>query len=143
MQYRFFYKNFRPSKFIKNLVLEKLGKRIERFATKPIEAKLTFSSIGLDNVVNIRLLGGDGFNMEVTSKKRVMQDALDEATDRLENKLKKQKEKLKNHKKSHRSKDKLELVEYLDPIADADAMPIDAEDLIKLDQAMQKRRKAG
>jgi putative sigma-54 modulation protein len=111
---------------------EKVIQRIEKFSTKPIDAHITFSVEGYNQIAHCSVKGGDGFNFEVESTCKDMYGSVDLLVDKLAVQLKKQKDKLKNHKQV--SVDELPLEDMQD-LEECDNVPVDAADLLKYTQA--------
>ncbi len=118
----------------------KIAAKIERFATKPIEAHITFSLEGKDFLVHCNVMGGDGFNFQVEAQSNHMNTAIDRMADKVEALLKKQKEKIKRHHQPHQTDEggiSLVLAQHESKFVaeNEDEAAIDAEDLIKYEKA--------
>ncbi len=133
MQCRFSFKHMKTSQALTDYTEEKVVQRIEKFSTKPIDAHITFSVEGYNQIAHCSVKGGDGFNFEVESTCKDMYGSVDLLVDKLAVQLKKQKDKLKNHKQVS-AVEELAPSDILDP-EECDNVPVDAEDLIKYTQA--------
>lgn len=137
MQLKFSFKHMESSEPLREFAEHKIREKIEKYSTKPIEAHFTFS---VDNShshhAHIAIKGGDGFNLQVDATSADMYSAIDLLVDKTEAQLKRKKERLKNHK----FKDNIRQLRQKPIQDDWESAEIDAEDLIKFEQA---RRKAG
>lgn len=99
MNFKFAFKHMEVSEAIQTYTEQKLGDKIGKFVTKPIEARVTFS---VDKhktaTAHCHLVGGDGFNLEVEHACEDMYGSVDRITDKLEAQMRKHKEKLKDHR---------------------------------------------
>jgi putative sigma-54 modulation protein len=114
---------------------EKLKEKISKFVTKPIEAKVSFSVQRHSHTAHCSLVAGDGFDLEVEHTCADMYGSVDHIADKLVSQLKRQKEKLKDHKPEKHRRAAREV------FAEADGDGVDAEDILKYEQA--KRRAFG
>ena len=119
MQFQFSFKHMDSSPALQSYAEEKIKEKIQKFASKPIDAHVIFSV--------------DGFNVEVEHTCGDMYGSVDMLVDKLSSQLKKQKDKLKDHKNP-------KLVDNLRVIADTTELevPIDADDLLKYEEARKK-----
>lgn len=136
MQCRFSFKHMKTSEALIEYAENKLPEKIEKFSTKPIEAHITFSVEGHNHIAHCSVKGGDGFNFEVESKCEDMYGSVDLLIDKLIPQLRKRKEKLKNHKFS----ENLKSMQTIEPVSkdDPDNVPVDANDLLKFEEAKRK-----
>lgn len=138
MQCRFSFKHMKSSQALIDYATEKAEQKIEKYASKPIEAHITFSVEGRDHIAHCNVIGGDGFNIQVEAGCEDMYGTIDLLVDKLEIQLKRQKEKLKSHKHQiglHH----LQLKEVTSD-EDYETVPVDAKDLLKFEKA---RKAAG
>jgi putative sigma-54 modulation protein len=99
MQFNFTFKHMEASEALQSYTEQKLGEKISKFVTKPIEARVIFSVDRHKNhTAHCHLVGGDGFNVEVEHSCDDMYGSIDRLTDKLESQLRKHKEKLKDHR---------------------------------------------
>jgi putative sigma-54 modulation protein len=139
MQFSFAFKHMEASEPLQSYTQQKLGEKISKFVTKPIEARVTFS---VDRhktaTAHCHLVGGDGFNIEVEHACEDMYGSIDRITDKLESQLRKHKEKLKDHRnrsvaKSIGQETGEEEVEEVSTMEEAEA--VDAGDIVKMQKA--------
>lgn len=135
MQLLFTFKQMETSEALKDLTRSKIFEKIERYSTKPIEAHITFSVERHEHFVQCTVKGGDGFSFTVEGESLDMYSSVDLMVLKLEAKLRKQKERLKNHK----FKNNLRHLKPKKENESWDSSPIDAEDIIKYEQARMKR----
>jgi putative sigma-54 modulation protein len=113
---------------------KKILEKIDRFSTKPIEAHMTFSVNNHEHHAQLAVKGGDGFNFQVEAVSQGMYGSIDLLVDKLEVQLRKKKERLKKHK----YKNNIRHLGFKDDVnVDSDA--VDAEDVIKFEQARQRK----
>lgn len=134
MMFRSSFKHMAVSESVRRYAEDKVGVEVAKFVSKPIEVQLVFSVDRLEHRVNLHLVAGDGFNIEVHHVDRDMFAAIDKMVDKLAVQLKKQKDKIKSHKgKGPRASSRrphLELVEAPEPL--------DASDVIAYEQARRR-----
>jgi len=130
MQCRFSFKHMATSEALTEYTESKVVHKIERFSSKPIDAHITFSVEGYNQIAHCSVRGGDGCNFEVESQAKDMYAAVDVLVDKMSAQLKKLKEKVKSHHKDETIMDTLPQ-EILDP-EECDDVPVDAADLLKL-----------
>ncbi|NRA63709.1 MAG: ribosome-associated translation inhibitor RaiA [Pseudobacteriovorax sp.] len=135
MQFQFSFKHMETSQAIQDYAREKLSAKIEKFVTKAIEVQVTFSVDRHIQQAVCTLIGGDGFSLTVEHSCGDMYGSIDLMADKLGTQLKKKKDRLKGHKNRSSVRD-LPMAEASD-----DDLVIDADDVIKFEQA--KRRKTG
>lgn len=133
MQCRFSFKHMKTSQALVDYAEDKIRQKVEKYSTKPIEAHITFSIEGNDHIAHCSVRGGDGFNVQVESACTDMYGSVDLLLDKMATQLKKQKEKLKNHKFIHpvAADDEAQIPQE---DKDCDAVPVDADDVIKLEK---------
>lgn len=134
MECRISFKHMKRSQAIVDYTESKIIPKIEKFATKPIDARVTFSAEAKSYSAHCHVIGGDGLNCQIEFQSHDMYSAIDTIVDKLEALLKKQKEKIKDHK-NHSNLKHLALAEYTDEFAEP---AIDAEDLIKYEKARMR-----
>lgn len=136
MQFSFTFKHMEASEALQSYTQQKLGDKISKFVTKPIEARVIFSvDRHKSHTAHCHLVGGDGFNIEVEHSCEDMYGSIDRLTDKLESQLRKHKEKLKDHRQRSGK-----MIGEVDDDADAvDAAPsideremVDAGDIVKM-----------
>jgi putative sigma-54 modulation protein len=136
MRFRSSFKHMAVSEAVRRYAEEKVGIEVAKFVSKPIEVQLVFLVDRLDHRVNLHLVAGDGFNVEVHHVDKDMYAAVDKMVDKLAVQLKKHKDKLKSHKgeglRGASRRSHLELLETPDAL--------DASEVIAYEQA---RRRAG
>ena len=142
MDCRFSFKQLAKSDVLTEFAKPKILAKIEKYSTKPIDVHVTFLKEGFNFTVRCTLKGGDGFNSQVESTSQDVYSALDLMLAKLEIQLKKQKEKIKRHKYSEN-----ENIRYLRLVPsegseedDWDTIPVDAEDLIKFENARRTHK---
>ena len=137
MQCRFSFKHMGSSQPLIDYAEDKIRQKIEKYSTKPIEAHVTFMVEGHDHIAHCTVRGGDGFSVQVESSCADMYGSVDLLLDKLAVQLKKQKEKLKNHKFSQTSRipPGSDFIPGEDKDKDCDSVPVDADDVIKLEKA--------
>jgi putative sigma-54 modulation protein len=126
------------SEALQSYAQEKIKEKLLKFVTKTVDTKVSFSVDHKEHVAHVQVIGGDGFTMDVSATCTDMYGSVDLLVDKLSGKLKKHKEKLKNHKKVSNIRN-LPIKQQWDQL-DSDAVPIDAEDLIKYEMARKARR---
>lgn len=142
MQFRFSFKHMESSDALEQLAQQKIEGKITRFVTKPIEAHVVFEVEGPNHRVHCSLSGGDGFNIQVEATSNDMYATVDLMADKLVTQLKKQKEKLKSHKGNANVRNISEQARRVRS-KPSDGDYIDAEDILKYEEAMRKRRAVG
>lgn len=99
MQFSYTFKHMEASEALQSYTEQKLGEKISKFVTKPIEARIIFSvDRHKTHKAHCHLVGGDGFNLEVEHECDDMYGSVDRLTDKLESQLRRHKEKLKEHR---------------------------------------------
>ena len=141
MQFRFSFKHMESSDALEQLAQQKIEGKIRRFVTKPIEAHVVFEVQGPNHSVHCSLTGGDGFNVNVEASSHDMYSTVDLMADKLVTQLKKQKEKIKSHKGNANVRDISERISRGRKFKDGDY--VDAEDILKYEEAMRRRRAVG
>lgn len=140
MQFQFSFKHMETSKALSDYAESKIKDKIMKFSTKPIEAHLTFSVDKHKHSAHCKVVGGDGFNLQVDALSEDMYATVDKMVDKLEVQLKKHKEKLKDHK-LHDQK-----VERLHALAGGGSQfedeSVDAADIMKFEAARRHRARA-
>lgn len=133
MQFQFSFKHMDTSAALQTYAQEKIQEKIQKFASKPIEAHVIFSVDRHLHKAHLSLKAGDGFNVEVEHTCGDMYGSVDMLVDKLGSQLKKQKDKLKDHKNP-------KLNDNLRVIADTTQteLPIDADDVLKYEQGRKK-----
>ena len=134
MQCHFSFKHMETSSALESYALNKITSKVERYATKSVEAWVTFSVEGHDHNVHCRVRGGDGFNCEVNAHCSDMYGSVDLVVDKIEAQLKKQKEKVKNHRSAGKTVMNSTLATPTFDREDSDQVPADAEDVLKLEK---------
>ena len=130
MEFRVSFRNMDSSDALRAYAQEKLEEKIKKYVTKPIEAKVTFALEGLNHVVHLNVIAGDGFDVHLQEKSSLMYAAIDTLADTLETSLRRQKEKLKDH---HAKKGGLKSLAgnlSATQIDTSDEVPIDAADIV-------------
>lgn len=135
MQFRFSFKHMETSPSLEKYAREKIQVEVEKFATKPIEAHVTFSVDKYQQQVICTLTGGDGFKCNVEHSCEDMYGSIDHMIDKLVTQLQRKKEKLKDHK-HFKVRDAAGIA-----VPDLHELPdIDASDILKYEKAMMRRR---
>ena len=135
MQFRFAFKHTKSSESMQDYATQKINERVRKYVTKPIDAEVTFFVEGEEQNVHCHLRGGDGFSIEGQARSGDMHSAVDMLLDKLDIQLRKHKEKLKHHKRPEHLN--LKLIQTDPEISkdDCDSIPVDAEDMIKYENA--------
>ncbi|MBI2603106.1 MAG: ribosome-associated translation inhibitor RaiA [Deltaproteobacteria bacterium] len=134
MNCRFSFKHVKRSQTLIDYSEPKILAKIEKYATKPIDVHVTVTQQGINYDVRCHVKGGDGFSFQLEAENTDLHTAIDMMLHKMEGQLKKQKDKIKHHKTPERSNFKhLRVVEEEEE--DWDAVPIDAEELLKLERA--------
>tara|TARA_B100000524_G_scaffold343806_1_gene240310 strand:+ start:801 stop:1232 length:432 start_codon:yes stop_codon:yes gene_type:complete len=140
MECKIHFKNSKPSKLLKEYAETKILKVIEKFSTKPIEAAITIEQQNYEYLCHCHVLGGDGFNFQVESKSEDRYGAVDVLLHKLEAQLKRKKERLKKHLGKNQKPNFLSLaVNNNQETVFCDEVPVDAEDLLKYEEAKKKQ----
>lgn len=133
--------SFKQVKHSDDLVAQaepRLMAKIEKYATKAIDAHVTFTQFSPEEYsCRCVIKGGDGFNIQVEAHKENLNSAFDTMLHRLETQLKRQKDKIKRHKYDGKSLKVLPPLEVVDKEWDDE---VDAEDLIKFVEATDRRK---
>ena len=137
MQCRFSFKHMESSQALMEYTEPKILTTITKFATKPIEALVTFSVEAHQHKAHLHIKGGDGFHGDLDAVCEDMYGSVDILVEKLEKQFKKQKEKIKNHKKVSSLKTLAEMEDVVGQ-DDCDVIPVDAEDLIKFERAKKR-----
>jgi putative sigma-54 modulation protein len=130
MQFQFSFKHMETSEALQKYAEDKIGEKIKKYVTKPIDAQVTFEVEKQSNRAHCSLRGGDGFSVEVDHVCEDMYASVDMVIDKLDIQLKRQKEKLKSHKNR-------KTVKHLS-VVNPDEGSIDAEDLLKFEEARRR-----
>ncbi len=133
MQFQFSFKHMETSVALQNYAEDKIKEKVKKYVTKPIDAQVTFHVEKQSHRAHCSLRGGDGFSVEVDHVCEDMYGSIDQMIDKLDIQLKRQKEKLKNHK----NKKTVKHLSVVNPDADS---AIDAEDLLKYEQASKREQ---
>lgn len=133
MECRISFKHMETSEALSTYAQSKIVQKIQRYATKPIEAHITFSVEHNTHCAHVNVFSGDGFDIQVDASTGDMYSSIDMVVDKLDQKLRRVKEKLKHHKNNHN-------IRYLNSrqkssYQDCDSVPVDAADLIKYEKA--------
>ncbi|MCX6117415.1 MAG: ribosome-associated translation inhibitor RaiA [Proteobacteria bacterium] len=137
MQFQFSFKHMESSDAVTGYAKEKLKAEIQKFVNKPVDCHLTFSVDKHKHTAHCSFNGGDGFMFQVEHTCTDMYGSIDHMVDKLEVQLRRQKEKIKDHKNRKSPKK----VGFNGKDRDFEAAEIDAEDILKYEQA--RRRIAG
>jgi ribosomal subunit interface protein len=138
MQFQFAFKHMDVSEALKSYAEEKLVEKIQKFVTKPIDAKVTFAVDRHKHTAHCSFHAGGGFNFEVEHCCDDMYASFDRMVDKLEKQLRKHKEILKDHR--HRNvADAVELManqaaEAQDSSGSDDEL-VDAGDIVKFEKS--------
>lgn len=155
MEMQFYFKEMPSSDSLRFYAESKILEKVAKLVSKPVMARVTFSQQPLKNIVHLQLSSGDGGGMEVLASEESMYAAVDRAIDKLDRQLRRNKERLKGHKNIFARAFKLgelfsgpyskltrigkraanENARKIAEFVDADVKPIDAEDVLKLEQA--------
>ena len=138
MECRYLFNKVKYSEELIAYTENKLLKQLEKYTNKNIEAVISFKSQGIMSVTHCHYYGGNGFNIIVQGKSRNLFESVDFMLHKLQVQLKRRKEKIKDH----HSKDKKlsqRLGSYATDLDDWENEPMDAEDVIKYEQARKKR----
>ena len=131
MKFHFAFKHMDTSPALQVYAEEKFAERIEKFVSKPIAAKVTFSVLKNRYTVHCHLDAGDGFGIDVEQTRDDMHAAIDVVAENLTTQLRKHKEKLKDHKGPRQ----------VIPLVEVEAEAVDAADILKYERG--RRRVAG
>ena len=140
MQFQFSFKHMDTSKALSEYAETKIKEKILKFSTKPIEAHLTFSVDKHNHAAHCKVVGGDGFNVQVDALSEDMYATVDKMVDKLEAQLKKHKEKLKDHKLNNHKSERLQALTGGGSQFEDDA--VDAEEIVKFEAARRQRARA-
>jgi ribosome-associated translation inhibitor RaiA len=142
MDYMFTFKDKDPNKQLMKSTREKLRKIVDKYCRKALEAHVTFSKEGVEFHSWCRFKGAGGLNCEVSSKSHEQQSSVDLMLAKFEKTLKRKKEKLKGHnnKLNQKFSDK-NVMKNSKSIFDRDwdAIPVDADDIVKYEKARLKK----
>lgn len=130
MQFSYSFLHMETSDALQSYTEQKVSQQIAKFVTKPIEAAITFSVEKHQHKAHCRVTAGDGFDVKVEHTCGDMYGSVDHMVDKLYTQLQKAKDKIKSHKNEKPSK-ALSGLEMVDGDEDA----VDAEDIIKLENA--------
>jgi len=130
MQFQFSFKHMETSEALQSYAEAKVQDKVKKYVTKPIDAHLSFRVDKQGHKAQCSLRGGDGFSLEVSHTGEDMYASVDLMIDKLDAKLKKHKERLKNHKPN-------KTLRHL-KIVNPDVETVDAEDILKYEQARRK-----
>lgn len=135
MQFKFTFKHMETSEAVREHAQTKIKEKVEKFVTKPIEVHTTFSVDRHNHKVMSQLVAGDNFNVQVEAVSDDMYVSIDKVCTKLETQLKKMKEKLKDHKNQPKLNELSSTPSPKLGDIDADDVAVDAEDLIKFEEA--------
>jgi len=139
MRFQFSFKHMETSQALQTYAESKILEKIKMFATKPVDAHITFEVSKRDHKMHCHFNGGDGFATEVESTTDDMYKSVDMLIDKLETKLKRQKEKIKDHKGHFNLR---HINEKGGRWSETKEDAIDASDILKYEEA-RKRRASG
>jgi ribosomal subunit interface protein len=131
---RISFKHMDSSEAARDYAETKLLPVLDRFLKADIDAHLTLSVEHKEHIADINLQGGRSFHLHLHATASHMNPAIDKLHDILENKLRNLKNKIR-HKKGD---DSIRLHEE-EPVTSDEEM-LDAEDVIKFDQAIKAKR---
>lgn len=134
MRFQFSFKHMATSQALQDYAEEKLKVKIEKFVTKAIEVKVTFSVDRHLQHANCVLVGGDGFSLTVDHVCEDMYGSVDRMVDKLGAQLKKKKDKLKSHKNKSTVRTMPE-----GRSSSEDSYSIDASDIVKYEEARRRK----
>ena len=134
MHFQFSFKHMESSPALTKYATEKLTTEIQKFVSKPVDCHLTFSVDKHKHTSHCTFNGGDGFIFQVEHTCTDMYGSIDHMVDKLEVQLRRQKEKLKDHKQRYPGKK----ASFNGKERDFDSAEIDAEDILKYEQARRK-----
>lgn len=137
MHLNYSFRKMETSESLCDFSTEKIQEKVDKFYSKSIEVHVTFSVEKEQHLVRCSVRAPHGFNFEVNARSLDMYGAVNLMVDKLERLLKRQKEKLKKHRFKNNVRD-LKLANTKEKF-DCDAVPIDAADLIKYEQARLKK----
>lgn len=138
MKFNFTFKQMKTSKRLQQYAEEKALQRIDKFSDKDMTLNFSF---GVDQkifVVDCSLTGANGLAISVQKSSRNVYDSLDLVIEKIEILLRRRKERMNEIKRNLKE----ELTELYDMIGetildedDPEGIILDAEDVIKLEQA--------
>ncbi len=134
MRFQFSFKHMSVSTALQEYARNKINPLIDKFATKPIEAHITFSVDRHMHSANCVLTGGDGFSIHVEHACDDMYGSIDRMADKMFSQLKKKKDRLKEHKNPRSNL--RSMVGHGG--GDHDQGEIDADDIIKYEAARRR-----
>lgn len=139
MEFRVYFKHMESSLPLYAYAEKKLGERISKYVSDPIEAHVTFDFEGEKHVAAFNLVAGHGFSMQVEHRDpENMYSCIDILADKLDRRLCKHKEKMKSHK-MRRLIFPLEEASTRDPDSQTPLREsIDAGEIIRFESARQK-----
>lgn len=137
MQFSFTFIHMATSEALQDYAQQKISEKLQKFATKPLSAKVSFTVDRHEQTAHCAIAGGDGFDIQVEHSCGDMYGSIDHMVDKLEGQLKKQKEKIKHHKQK---RDKLRLAyvaaEAASPAEEDDSL--DAADLLRYEESRRR-----
>lgn len=140
MDFRVTFKNISNSPNLANYAKEKLLDKITKYVQNPIEAHVTFTKDGQRRLIQCNVFAKEAFNVIVSAEAENMRLAIDRLADKLESRLRRRKEKIKDRKRS-KNASILELIHQPENYgAPSFHESIDADDLIKYEQARLQRK---
>ncbi len=140
MQFRYSFKQMESSAPLISFIEPKLKEKIDKYVTKPVDIHVTFKVDASSHIVHCSFAGGDNYKFEVEHKTGDMYGAIAQVVTKFENQLKKHKDKLKSHKGHATGFAKVMQFEPKDEKTVVGSDAVDAEDIIRYERAMQKKR---
>ena len=139
MQFQFSFKQMEKSSLISNYAQKKLADKIQKFVMHPIELNITFSKDKYNFITKCSFVGSGGINVDVQHSGTDIYGCIDKLADKLLAQVKKQKSKNQSlrFRPSKISKIDNSNVSVKD-LKIYDDEYIDAEDMLKFEQARQK-----
>ena len=104
MNYCFSFKHMEPSSYLEKLTRKKIHERVEKFISRPREARVSFYTSKKDFGCHIHV-SGDGYDCFVSAVSSDMRSAVNMVVDKLDAQLRKRKERIKNRYKKNKVRD--------------------------------------
>ena len=103
MHYSFSFKHMDVSPYLEKFARKKIEGRIEKFLTRPTEAKVSFYTSKKDFGCHV-YVGGDGIDCFVSAEAPQMHTAVNMVVTKLETQLRRRKNRMKDGRKGVRAK---------------------------------------
>jgi ribosomal subunit interface protein len=137
MKVQFTHRNVQVAASTKDKIVNKFSDLIERYATKPDSLTLKVDRNKSGVHCQVWSIAGDGFNLNAVGHGETTHLSIEDAFEKLAVQLAKKKERLKDHRGVLKISD-YKMRKANNAAQDPQGQPIDAEDLLRYEQARRR-----